>query len=337
MADEDQIAVTIVDESGTDPVVEGAPEDPVADLKAQLDTITANAEAEKAARLEADRRAAEAARRAQDAVREAQNARAETATTQLDAVATGLQSAQAEASAAESEYTQAMEKGDFAAAAKAQRRMAASEAQIIRLSEAKSDLEARRTAQPDPAERPRDADSGRFVSKDDRFEGWLQNFTAPTANWLRQHRDLAEDQSKLNQLTRLHQKATLVEDLEPDTPAYFEFIERNLGLRKDAPVTTPDVKTNGAAAPRARAASAPVAPVNGGGGATTVGASTGSEVVLTRGEARAATDGTHVWNYDDPSGNKKFKKGDPIGIQEFARRKQAMLKAGAYDKSYVEN
>ena len=58
---------------------------------------------------------------------------------------------------------------------------------------------------------------------------------------------------------------------------------------------------------------------------------------LTQGEARAATDGTLVWNYDDTSPQKRFKKGDAIGHQEMARRKQALQKQGAYDKSYTEN
>ena len=57
---------------------------------------------------------------------------------------------------------------------------------------------------------------------------------------------------------------------------------------------------------------------------------------LSAGEARAATDGTIVWNYDDPSGQKRFKKGDPIGVEEFARRKQAMKAQGLYDRVFLE-
>jgi hypothetical protein len=49
----------------------------------------------------------------------------------------------------------------------------------------------------------------------------------------------------------------------------------------------------------------------------------------------AATDGTLVWNYDDPSGKAKFKKGEPIGIREMARRKSLMTKEGRYDRSQV--
>ena len=61
-----------------------------------------------------------------------------------------------------------------------------------------------------------------------------------------------------------------------------------------------------------------------------------TQVKLTAGEARAATDGTHTWNYDDPSGKARFKKGDPIGVQEFARRKKMLTEQGAYDKIAVQ-
>ena len=57
---------------------------------------------------------------------------------------------------------------------------------------------------------------------------------------------------------------------------------------------------------------------------------------LTPGEAASATDGILTWNYDDPSGQKRFKKGDAIGIQEFAQRKLALKQSGQYDKSLTE-
>jgi hypothetical protein len=51
---------------------------------------------------------------------------------------------------------------------------------------------------------------------------------------------------------------------------------------------------------------------------------------------KSATDGTLVWNYNDPSGQNKFKKGDPIGTQEMARRKQSLSKAGRYHNANVD-
>ena len=55
---------------------------------------------------------------------------------------------------------------------------------------------------------------------------------------------------------------------------------------------------------------------------------------LTKREAIAAEDGTIVWNWDSPDG--KFKKGDPIGVGEFARRKHFGMKAGLYDRTYSD-
>jgi hypothetical protein len=75
--------------------------------------------------------------------------------------------------------------------------------------------------------------------------------------------------------------------------------------------------------------SAPVAPAGNAAGGMNGG---GMSVTLTKREATAATDGTHTWSYDDKGG--KFKKGDPIGLQEFARRKAIMTKEGHYDRSF---
>ena len=87
-----------------------------------------------------------------------------------------------------------------------------------------------------------------------------------------------------------------------------------------------------APAPKPRSVAPPVAPTaavssngNGQGGAP---------VTLTKREAASATDGTLVWNWDDPKG--KFKKGDPIGLQEMARRKVNGMKRGLYDRSFNE-
>ena len=61
-----------------------------------------------------------------------------------------------------------------------------------------------------------------------------------------------------------------------------------------------------------------------------------TEVRLSAAEARSATDGTLVWNYEDPTGKGRFKKGEPIGIQEMARRKAALTKDGRYQNVSVD-
>jgi hypothetical protein len=117
-------------------------------------------------------------------------------------------------------------------------------------------------------------------------------------------------------------------DIDPDTPEYFNHVETYLGLKMAEPQQPGQPK---APSPQ-RAPVAPVGQANGGsinGGA--------GEVRLSASEARAATDGTLVWNYDDTSPQKRYRKGDPIGIQEFARRKQKMQADGVYDRTYVSS
>jgi hypothetical protein len=339
--EDQEIEVQIEGESPPEGEVATEPKpDPVAELKSQFDEITRTAAAEKSAREAAERRAAEAQRAAEAARKEAASARTEVADSQLDSVTTGLAAAESEASSAEAEYAAFMEKGDFVNAAKSQRRIASAEAKIVRLNEAKADLEARKTSprtEDTRTDRKRD-ESGRFVS-DDPVEAFIATRTEPTANWLREHRDWLTDARKNKKLTAADADAQ-AEGHVPDTPAYFDYVERFLGLKKDE--AEPKAEINGAAkTPPARKTAPPVAPVNGGGGAHSSGDGRGAITVsLTAGEAKAAQDGTHQWGkHDLAAGRIKDAKlvGQPIGVQEYARRKSFMQKQGAYDKSFTEN
>jgi len=74
------------------------------------------------------------------------------------------------------------------------------------------------------------------------------------------------------------------------------------------------------------------APVRGGGG----NCGSSSKVSLTEGEVRAAEDGTHLWNVGQVYNGRVLQPndkmvGEPIGIQEFARRKRTMMAEGRYD------
>jgi len=328
MADEDEI-ITIVEGEGAASGAKTEPEsDAVAALKAQFEESERRKDAELAAER---RRANDAARAADTARREATAAHSQIAESQLDTVASGLAAAQSEAASAEAEYASCMEKGDFIAAAKAQRRIASAEAKIVRLDEAKADLEARKAAPrpelPQPQQRSGDV-----------FEDHVSRFTQPTADWMRAHREWVEDPRKSKKLSAAHFDAE-AEGLVADTPAYFAHVETYLGLRQKP--NGNGAASNGSARPAPRPA-APVAPVNGGNGSASVGSNGGGqEVRLSAGEVAAANDGaTHVWGkHDLAAGRIKDASliGRAIGTQEFARRKLAMMKQGRYDKSYTES
>lgn len=327
MADEEEIVVTLEPEAdvqktnGDDKAAEvvkaPAAQDPVAELTSQYKELQAKAEKNEVERRRAEKIAQDAKREAEEARKAALEARTEVTDSQINTITAGLAAAESDAASAEGEYARAMQDADYTAAARAQRKMAAAEANIARLKEAKEDIESRKKdPEPDARGRVQDDDA-------DPFENFLKNRTEATASWLRAHKDWVIDPKKNAKLTAAHYDA-VGNDLTPDTEAYFEHVETFLGLKK-AP--------EAAAKPAQRRSSAPVAPVTATAGGTS---GNGSEVTLTLGEARAATDGTHVWNYDDKSPQKRFKKGDPIGVQEFARRKKAMQEQGLYDRVYVE-
>jgi hypothetical protein len=296
--------------------------DPVAELKAQYDELQAESERQRAAREAAERRAGEAERGRQAAEREVETSRTEVVESRLGAVETGLEAAKTESAAAKADYIAAQEAGDWKRAAEAQERLAAAQARIVRFDEAKSDLEIAKTQKPEQRQQ-----ETQRQPQGDPLEIFLSTRTPETQKWLREHpveaRALAlgTDSRRAAKINAADSDA-VAEGYARDTPEYFAHIEKFLGL-KDA-----TNKTNGATNGKTRAKPAPVAPVNTTAGETTGG---GSVVRLSKGEAAAATDGTLTWNYDDPSGQKRFKKGDPIGVQEMARRKQAMTAEGRYD------
>lgn len=326
MTDEEEVVVTLGGASTDNG--DGGAEDPAAVLAQQYKDLEADNAREKQKREQAEQRARDAAADADRARREVASARVDVVESQYDTVASGLAAAQNEASAAEQEYAAAFDKGDAAAMAKAQRKIANAEARAVRLDEARAELEVQRKQPPRQQQRT-EREPARQQVGDDPVEAYVAGRTKPTQDWLRAHPEWVTDPNKNAKLTKAHMNAVSM-DLTPDTDEYFEHVENFIGLRKQQ-----QQNGNGRdpAPPARRKTSVPAAPVHQSSGGTNGGP---REIRLTPGEARAATDGTHQWNYDDPSPNKRFKKGDPIGIQEMARRKEALTKQGAYDRSYTE-
>jgi hypothetical protein len=113
------------------------------------------------------------------------------------------------------------------------------------------------------------------------------------------------------------------EGIQPDTQEYFDYCETELGLKEAKPNEKP-TRTKAMAA----------APVSREGGPITSGKLSPTQVTLTPGEQQRAMDGTLIWNISDAKTGAV--KGEPIGLKEFARRKQIMEKEGRYDRSYTD-
>lgn len=314
MADDEIVVVfddaadgeTVVKTGDATPPKETDP-DLVSDLKSQLSNMRSQLSSESMRATTAE----QIAQRVQTEARQQVNE------SRADTLESGILAAKADGDRAEQAYKAAFESGDADAMAKAQRALSGAEARRIHLENAKANLDElpnRRTVRTeDPAPRQQ--------VPSDPFEAWAQGRSAPTVAWARQHKELVVDPAKFKRVLAAHYDAE-AEGIEADTPEYFKHIEQKVG------VTAPD--TGRKAAGDGRRPSPTVLPADGGAAG---GGGGPRQVKLTKGERESATDGTLTWNYDDPAG--KFKKGEPIGIQEMARRKITMTEQGLYDKSYT--
>jgi len=291
--------------------------DPVADLKkqfsamsGQLRTVVAEGQATK--------------QQLDDTHQRLQRAESQVVTSQLGTVESGIAAAEAEAQQAEQAYTVAFEAGDGAAMARAQRLIARSEGNLQRLTEAREDLKdvaTRKGAGGDP--NARQAPQRRQAA--DPVEATAATLSAKSAAWVRAHPECITDPRMNARMMAAHNLA-VADDVALDSEEYFQRIEDGVKMKKSTPEPDGGGKGDG------RRPSSGAAPGGGSGG----GLNGGTTVKLTAGEALSATDGTLQWNYDDPTGQNRFKKGDPIGLAEMARRKHEGKKAGLYDKSSFE-
>lgn len=298
--------------------VETVKVEPVADLKKQYEDMKRTSEADKAARAHAETVAHQSIQEAAKANDELTKARGEVVDSAMSAIETGLAAAQGEADAAEAEYASAFEAGDGKRMGAAQRKIARAEAKIQRLDEGKNDLEIRRAEA--KIEKPEKTQERQ--QQPDPFERVLSSVTPRSAEWLRAHPEFVKDE-RLNKKANAAHNMALSEGHVADSDSYFDYCEKFLGLKKDEVVKT-ETK------PRATVmTSAPVSRE----AVSMNGELSPTQVKLTPGEAKAATDGTIVWNHTDPKVGAV--KGEPVGHREYARRKLAMEKQGLYDGNYT--
>lgn len=326
----DEVVVKLPNEGDDAVVIEGGDgrklesadfnDDPVEDLKSQFATMQQRTQA-------AEQIAQQANQRATAAEQRVAQVETEIVGSQLDTVTSGIAAAEAEALAAEQSYIAAVEAGDAAAMARAQRAMSRAEANKVRLEEAKSDLEDEAKARKDrPA--PTRQQPSQAQQPANAVEAFAANLSPKSAAWVRAHPEVVTDARK-NRLMLAADNIARAEGITIESPEYFALVEEYVNKGTPRADAQPRRANGDGTRPSSAAAS---------GGSDRGGALRGGqrEVRLTQGEATSATDGTLVWNYDDPTGKNRYKKGDPIGLVEMARRKAEGMKAGLYDRNNIE-
>lgn len=339
MADEAELKITIIpDEEAnvaaaqtvevkkSDDTVKAEVKDPaMLELMSQYKELETKSAATEKRANEAEQARQTAEREAARHRDEAETAKKQTTSSHLDTITTAISASEQDVDGAKAAIRAAKASGDVEAEIEAQDRLAKARATMIRLDEAKQDIETR-IKNPPKREAPPQLDP---------VEAFAKNRTPATASWIRAHPEYVKSDKGIRKLTAADAIAQ-AEDLVPDTPEYFARVEDYLGIKKSeapAPKVAPTEASQVLTKPRSGAP--PVAPGasvsgNGGGG-------DGGAVILTAREAAAAQDGTLIWNYPDPSGKNRWKKGDPIGLQEMARRKMTGTKQGLYDRSFTES
>jgi chromosome segregation ATPase len=331
--EDDEVIVSLTgDTSTTDVKIEGGENvgktavsfndddaDPVQDLKKQFGQMTGRLQTVVAAQQHTEQQL-------QDTTQRLQRAETQVVSSQIDTVESGIAQVDAEATQAEQDYARAFEAGDGLAMARATRAMQRAESNRVQLVEARQSLQD--AAKRGPAQQREQPAQQQRRAPADPVEAVAAQLSPKSAAWIRAHPDCVTDQKMNARMMAAHNLA-IAEEVPLDSEEYFDRI--NAGIK---PVQKQQQQERAKAAngdgrrPSSGAAS---------GGAAGGGLSGGSvEVRLTKGEAASATDGTLVWNYDDPSGNNRFKKGEPIGLAEMARRKHEGKKAGLYDRSSFE-
>ena len=318
------------------------------DLKAQLDRVTKSNE-------DAERRVADAEARARRNLDDAETARRaavaasnETVETRRTAIETALAASEAQMTTLESEYAAAFEAGDSKKIAASHRRMSELGGDIAQLKAGKAAIAAdtgadrgRRVVQQDepPARR-------RPATEEEQFEDAIKGYSPRTQRWLRDHKEIVTNVTRRNEAMSAHH-AALAQRYEPESDEYFAYLDRKMGftrsgrgsaeaeaIRADNEGRDRDDDRGGGAGDTndvrgSKMRSAPARGSSGGGGNS-------RDIHLNEGEIAAATDGTVVWNAGnvDRRGRKIEKNdpriGEPVGVEEYARRKRDMHKEGRY-------
>jgi len=214
--------------------------DPVAEMKAQLEATQ-----RRAAELQAerDRIAAFAIQREREAV----TAQGNVLVAQYNEIVSSINQAKGEQARLKRELQEAFETGDGARHAEINGRLAELAVDLRDMDEGRVRIEREAERRRQTAQQPRQTQQPQPVRQPaNAFEQQISHLSEPSKQWLRQHPDALTDPTKANRLSILD-GAAKYQGLQPDTPAYFAFFERELGYARPSDARPTARPTNYAA------------------------------------------------------------------------------------------
>lgn len=193
------------------------PEEGIEDLAQQKADLEARLASERAAREAAEARANDSSLTAHESLKRVANS-------DLQQVLASKEVLERDAKDTRDAYRTAMEQGDFDAAAQAQEKMAQLAIQRTRLNSAEQQI---KHYIENPQPQPKITKAPPDPATD--LEGYLSTLTKPTADWLRRHPIYATNPAKNTRAMAAHMEA-IDNKIVPDTPEYFAFVEKELGI-----------------------------------------------------------------------------------------------------------
>ena len=235
IVDEAPVKAVAIDEDGEDGDDELTDETALEKLQKQL-------KKEKKARKEAEK----LAREAQTHVAKAYN---EVDDTNKQLVHTAIENLERDIDLMTTSYAEAMSAGEYERAAKIQRAMSANETKLEQLKYGYSEMQKAPPQRPLPEAPP--------PSHKEVLNNIIESVTPASAQWLRENKSYLRDQNDIQDMFNAHNSA-VARGVTPDTPEYFAFIERRLGIDNQ----DEESAMSSASKPMSRKAAPPAAPVN---------------------------------------------------------------------------
>ena len=235
IVDDEDDAPEITDDDEEASSASPTPEQAIAKMEKQL-------KEERKARKEAEK----LARDAQNHVAKAYN---EVDDTNKQLVHTAIENLERDMDLMTTSYAEAMSSGEYERAAKIQRAMTANETKLEQLKYGYSEMQRAPQQRPLPEAPP--------PSHKEVLENIIDSVTPASAQWLRENRSHLRDQNDVQDMFNAHNSA-VARGVTPDTPEYFAFIERRLGIDNQQEESA----MSSASKPMARKAAPPAAPVN---------------------------------------------------------------------------
>ena len=214
-----EVVIEDVKDGAKEPEKKGKmPEEGIDELKKML-------EAEREMRAEAERMAQQNAQLAHAAAEQAQKAQKDVQDSNLQLLNNAIDAFQKDNDSIKSQIRDALQAGDYDKAADLQSAMSMNNAKLLQLQNGKVALQERLAQPVQPVQPPP------TFQRKDAVEELASQLSPRSATWIRSHPECARDTKMFNKMVGAHNFA-IAEGYIPDSDAYFDYIESQLGYKQ---------------------------------------------------------------------------------------------------------